>query len=148
MMMFASRRSLRLLALLPASLMVAGCGFDGNPVLATVVTIDRECQIVESTRRQIDDPRGSGVKIDAAEMRTTKGSCKSVPEWQEVRKKRNKTVDGTAAVHVEYRAPQDGSYRTATLNFSGRDDEFYELNAGDTVNILVAKDNPTKIRKA
>jgi hypothetical protein len=147
-MKFSSRRSLRLLALLPAAVMLASCGFDGEPVLATVVTIDRECQIVESTRRQVDDPRGSGAKIEAAEMRTMKGSCKSVPEWQEVRKKRNKRVDGTAAVHVEYRAPQDGSFRTATLNFTGRDDEFYELNAGDTVNILVAKDDPTQVRKA
>jgi hypothetical protein len=128
--------------------MLAGCGFDGAPAQATVMTIDRECQIIESTRREVEDPRGSGAKIDAREMRTTTGPCKSVDEWEEVRKKRTKTVDGKAAVHIEYQAPQDGSFQTATLNFTGRDDEFYELKAGDTVNILVATDDPKRVRKA
>ena len=135
-------------SLLAGSLLLAGCGFEGAPATATVVTIDRVCQIIESTRRQVDDPRGSGVKLDAAEMRSTKGECKSVGEWEEVRKKRKKMVDGTAAVHVEYQAPQDGSFQTATLEFTGRDDEFYELNAGDTIPILVATDDPKRIRKA
>lgn len=135
-------------SLIAGSLLLGGCGFEGAPATATVVTIDRECQIIESMRRQVDDPRGSGVKLDAAEMRTTKGECKSVAEWEEVREKRKKMVDGTAAVHVEYQAPQDGSYQTATLNFTGRDDEFYELNAGDTIPILVANGDPKRIRKA
>ena len=141
-------RSLLATSLLAGSLLLGGCGFEGAPATATVLTIDRECKIIESTRREVDDPRGSGTKIDAAEMRSLKGECKSVGEWEEVRKKRKKTVDGTAAVHVEYQAPQDGSFHTATLNFTGRDDEFYELNAGDTVPILVAKDDPKVIRKA
>ena len=135
-------------ALVAGALLLGGCGFEGAPATATVVTIDRECKIIESTRREIDDPRGSGTKIDAQEMRSLKGECKSVGEWEEVRKKRKKTVDGTAAVHVEYQAPQDGSFQTATLNFTGRDDEFYELNAGDTIPILVASDDPKRIRKA
>ncbi|MFL6734964.1 MAG: hypothetical protein ACJ8EY_09745 [Sphingomicrobium sp.] len=126
---------------------VAACGSPGLPAKATVVTIDHECVIIESTGRSVDDPRGGG-QINASEMRTTKGECKSVDEWAEVRKKRNKKVDGTAAVHVEYRAPQDGSFRTGTLNFTGRDDEFYELKAGDTIDIVVAKDNPDRIRKS
>ena len=135
-------------SLLASSLLLGGCGFEGAPATATVVMIDRECKIIESTRRQVDDPRGSGVKIDAAEMRSTKGECKSVAEWEEVRKKRKKMVDGTAAVHLEYQAPQDGSFHTGILNFTGRDDEFYELNAGDAIPILVANDDPKRIRKA
>ena len=145
----SARRSLLLASLFAPGLLLSGCGgVAGTPVKATVVMIDRQCEIVESTRRQIDDPRGSGVKLDAAEMRTGKAECKSVGEWQEVRTKRSKIVDGTAAVHVEYQAPQDGSFQTATLNFTGRDDEFYKLNAGDTIDILVASDDPKRIRKA
>ena len=144
----AVRRSSSIASALVAAALLAGCGFEGAPATATVVMIDRQCEIIESTRRQVDDPRGSGVKLDAAEMRSTTGECKSVGEWQEVRKKRNKMVDGTAAVHVEYQAPQDGSFQTATLNFTGRDDEFYKLNAGDTIPILVAADDPKRIRKA
>ena len=125
----------------------AGCGSSGLPAKATVMTIDHECTIIESERKPIDDPRGSGVKLDAQTNKILKGECKSVDEWQEVRKKRSKKVDGKAAVHVEYQAPQDGSYRTGTLNFTGRDDEFYELKAGDTIDILVAEDDPARIRK-
>jgi len=128
--------------------MLSACGVEGLPAQATVTTIDRECEIIESIRHEVDDPRGTGVKLDAQEMKSTKGECKSVEEWAEVRSKRTKKVQGTAAVHVDYQAPQDGSYHSATLNFTGRDDEFYELNAGDTVAILVSKEDPTKIRKA
>jgi hypothetical protein len=142
-MIFSSRNIL----VLPLLAVVGGCGSAGLPAKATVMTIDHECTIIETERRPIDDPRGTGVKLDAQETRTSKGECKSVDEWQEVRKKRSKRVDGTAAVHVEYQAPQDGSFRTATLNFTGRDDEFYELKAGDTIDILVAEDDPARIRK-
>ena len=138
----------RLLLLpLPAALL-AGCAAEGLPAEAMVTTIDRKCEIIETIRREIDDPRGSGVKLDAQEMKSTTGDCKSVEEWAEVRSKRTKMVQGTAAVHIDYRAPQDGSYHSATLNFTGRDDEFYELSAGDTVAIIVSNSDPTKIRKA
>lgn len=136
------------LFLLPASALLAGCGMAGLPAQATVTTIDRTCDIIETITRDIDDPRGSGVKLKAQEMKSIKGECKSAAEWDEVRTKRTKLVQGTAAVHVDYRAPQDGSYHSATLNFTGRDDEFYELKAGDTVAILVSAKDPTKIRKA
>ena len=141
----------RLLVLLPLTAsapLLSACGVEGLPAEAIVTTIDRECEIIESIRREVDDPRGSGTKIDAQEMNSKTGECKSVEEWAEVREKRTKQVQGTAAVHVDYKAPQDGSYHSATLNFTGRDDEFYELNAGDTIAILVAKNDPTKIRKA
>jgi hypothetical protein len=146
-MKFAIRQT----ALLCAALSIgplAGCAAEGVPAQATVTTIDRECEIIESIKREVDDPRGSGTKIEAQEMNSLTGDCKSVEEWAEVRSKRTKRVQGTAAVHVDYQAPQDGSYHSATLNFTGRDDEFYELNAGDTVTIVVSKDDPTKIRKA
>ena len=62
--------------------------------------------------------------------------------------KRTKQVQGTALVHVSYVAPQDGSVHSATLEFDGRDDEFYELKAGDEVDIRIAKNDPNRIRKA
>jgi hypothetical protein len=141
-------RQLIILAAAPACALLAGCGAPGLPAKATVTTIDRKCDIIETIEREIDDPRGSGVKLKAHEMNSKTGECKSVEEWADVRAKRSKAVKGTAAVHVEYQAPQDGSYRQATLTFDGRDDEFYELNAGDSFDIIVAADDPAKIRKA
>ena len=131
-----------------ASVVLAGCGARGLPAKATVTTIDRKCEIIETIESEVDDPRGSGVKLQAHTKKSKTGECKSVEEWAEVRTKRTKDVKGTAAVHVEYQAPQDGSYRQATLNFTGRDDEFYELNAGDSIDILVAEADPARIRKA
>lgn len=141
-------RQLMILAFAPAGALLAGCGAPGLPAKATVTTIDRQCDIIETIERQVEDPRGSGVKLKAHEMNSKTGECKSVEEWAEVRAKRSKAVKGTAAVHVEYQAPQDGSYRQATLTFTGREDEFYVLNAGDSIDIIVAKDDPTRIRKA
>jgi hypothetical protein len=133
--------------LTPPLILLAGCGRSGLPAQATVMTIDHECTIVETLTVPVDDPRGSGVKLDAQTKNTSRGECKSVDEWEEVRKKKSKRVDGTAAVHVSYQAPQDGSFQTGTLKFTGRDDEFYELKAGDTIDILVAEDDPKRIRK-
>jgi hypothetical protein len=135
-----------ILAILGTSFL-AGCGAPGVPATATVTMIDRKCDIIESIDRQVDDPSGSGVKIHARELNSKTGECKSVDEWEDVRKKRTKDVKGTATVHVDYQAPQDGSSHSATLTFTGRDDEFYKLNAGDNIAIIVANDDPTKIRK-
>jgi hypothetical protein len=55
---------------------------------------------------------------------------------------------GHAVVHLSYSAPQDGSYRTADLHFTGRDDEFYDLQASSEINILVSNSDPSKIKKA
>ena len=141
-------RQLIILSALPLAAALAGCGVPGLPAKATVTTIDRKCEIIESIKRDVADPRGSGATIQAQEMNSKTGECKSVEEWAEVRARRSKKVQGTAAVHVSYQAPQDGSYQTATLSFTGRDDEFYALNAGDSIDILVASNDPTKIRKA
>ena len=62
--------------------------------------------------------------------------------------KRDKTISGKAVVQVSYTAPQDGSSRTSELNFTSRDDEFYNLKAGDEIDILVSNSDPSKITKA
>ena len=144
-MPLAVRRPLALM-ITGSALLLGGCA-SGVPTEATVSTIDHTCEIVERVSREIEDPRGGGGTIEAAEQTTRKGECKSVGEWKEVRAKRNKLVEGTADVHVSYRAP-DGSYQTGTLTYTGRDDEFYELKAGDTLPIKVDPENPKRIWKA
>ena len=104
---------------------------------ASVVTIDRICNFVETTKED-----GQTV------ARGLSDSCSSTDEWQTVKEKRNKVVSGTATVHVSYIAPQDGSQQTSELKFDGRDDEFYELKAGDEIQVLVSNDDPTKISKS
>ena len=123
-----------------ASVLVAGaaalssCGAPGLPAKATVTMIDRTCGIVRTYKHEIDDPRSEGKTVMATDKTEfTKGECKSLDEWQEVRKKRTRDIDGEAVVHVDYSAPQDGSAHSGTLTYTGRDDEFYALNAGDTV---------------
>ena len=51
-------------------------------------------------------------------------------------------------MNVTYNAPQDGSYQTSELHFTARDPEFYDLKAGDEINVLVRNDNPAEITKA
>lgn len=136
-----------LASILACSAMLAGCGASGVRTEATVATIDHTCEIIESVTREVKDPRGGGGTIQAAEMSSKKGECKSVGEWKEVRAKRSKNVDGTADVHVTYTAP-DGSFQSGTVTFTGRDDEFYELKAGDRLDIKVDPQDPTRIWKA
>lgn len=140
-------RNLVTLVLAPASALVTGCGAPGLPAKATVTLIDRKCEIIETIKNQTSDPRGKPIKVQMEVNRST-GECKSVDEWEQLRKKRSKDVEGTATVHVDYQAPQDGSSHSGTLTFTGRDDEFYRLNAGDSIDILVAQDDPAKIRKS
>ncbi len=109
-----------------------------EPAKGSVYLIDRKCSFVETTT----DPDG---------RKTARGltdSCNSTGDWDTVREKRNKTVAGTAVVHINYVAPQDGSSRTAKLEFTGRDDEFYELKAGDEIDVLVSNSDPATIVKA
>ena len=129
-----------------AAVSLSGCG-GGLPAQATVTTIDRTCVIVETIRSEEDDPRVSGHKLRVEQKDTRSGDCKSVGEWEKVRAKRTKDVDGKAVVHVDYKAPTDGSYHSSTLTYTGRDDEFYDLKAGDKVDVLVSRDDPARIRK-
>jgi hypothetical protein len=103
----------------------------------SVVMIDRKCDFTETTTEE-----GHTV------ARAITDSCNSTDEWQTVREKRSKVVSGKAVVQVSYIAPQDGAQHFAQLRFDGRDDEFYQLKAGDEINILVSNDDLSKIRKA
>lgn len=141
-------RPLILLTAVPASILLASCGVPGVPATATVTMIDRKCEIIETIKTEIKDPRGKVIKVQGQEMNIKTGECKSVDEWADLRKKRSKDIKGTATVHVDYLAPQDGATHSAALTFTGRDDEFYRLNAGDSIDILIAKDDPARIRKA
>jgi len=143
-----SVRQIASLSILPACALIAGCGVPGLPAKATVTMIDRKCEIIETIKTEVKDPRGNVVKLQGQEMNIKTGECKSVDEWADLRKKRSKDVKGTATVHIDYLAPQDGATHSATLTFTGRDDEFYALNAGDNIDIVIAKDDPARIRKA
>ena len=108
------------------------------PAKAEVYLIDRTCDYTETTTQADGTTSARGMN----------GSCSAVEEWETVREKRTKVVSGKAVVHLSYTAPQDGSSRTSKLSFDGRDDEFYELKAGDQVDVLVSTADPTKVIKA
>lgn len=110
-----------------------------KPAKASVVLIDRKCDIIETTKTPSGRTRSS---------RQYNDDCKSIDAWEQARNKRDKSIAGRATVTVSYTAPQDGSYRTSTLVFTSRDDEFYDLAAGDEIDVLVQNDEPTRIRKA
>ena len=117
---------------------VVGCSPNADRVKATVTTIDRTCNFIETTT----SPDG---------RKTARGltdSCNSTGEWASVKEKRNKRVSGKATVHFSYTAPADGSYQSGKFELTGRDDLFYEIKAGDEVEILVSKTDPTKFRRA
>jgi hypothetical protein len=108
-----------------------------KPAKASVYLIDRKCDIIETTTR----PDGKKATRDYND------DCKSIKAWDAAKAKRDKTISGKAVIKVSYTAPQDGSYRTSELNFTSRDDEFYELKAGDEIGVLVSNSDPSKIRK-
>jgi hypothetical protein len=116
----------------------AGCSPTADRVKATVTTIDRTCNFVETTFE--------GKKAVSARGYTD--SCNSTDEWAKVRKERSKKVSGRATIHVSYVAPMDGSAQTGEFKLTGGDDAFYELKAGDEVEILVSKTDPTRFRLA
>jgi hypothetical protein len=105
---------------------------------ATIDSIDRSCDFVETTYE--------GKK--AMSSRDYTDSCSSTDEFDKVKEKRNKVVSGRATVHVSYTAPNDGSYQTGKFTMNGRDDDFYTLKAGDSVEILVSKSDATRIRRS
>ena len=110
-----------------------------TPAKASVFLIDRKCDIIET------ETSPDGHKT----TRTYNGECKSVDDaWDKAKAKHDKKISGSATVKVTYTAPKDGSSQTAELHFTARDDEFYDLKAGDELKILVRNDDPTKITKA
>jgi hypothetical protein len=113
-------------------------GVNYKEAKGSVVMIDRKCNFTETTTEEDGHTVARGIT----------DSCNSTDEWATVKEKRNKVVSGHAVVQVSYVAPQDGAQHFAELHFDGRDDEFYELKAGDEINILVSNDDLSKIRKA
>ena len=113
---------------------MADRGMNYTAAKATVFRIDRECGF---TRKSLD---GKEEQI--------REDCSSTDEFKQIAgsAKRKEDVDGTAVVKVSYTAPQDGGYHTSELKFTGRDEQFYKLKAGDQVAILVSNDNPDKVR--
>ena len=85
---------------------------------ATVSTIDRTCDFME-TRTYADGHK---------EARDITDLCNSTDEWNkvrdEIRNKQRRKISGEETVHLTYTAPQDGSFHTADLHFTGNDDEF------------------------
>jgi hypothetical protein len=110
-----------------------------KPAKAAVFLIDRKCDIVETTKTP------SGQMLSA---RKYNDDCNSIDDWQIARAKHDKTISAKATVKVSYTAPQDGSLQTSELVFDSKDDEFYDLKAGDEINILVSNSDPTKITKS
>jgi hypothetical protein len=110
-------------------------GMNYKAAKATVFVIDRECRF----NREYEGGK--------TEMVTQ--SCNATDEFKTIAKaprgKRKMDVDGKAVVKVSYTAPQDGSYQTSQLRFDGRDEEFYELKAGDQIDVLVSNDDPASI---
>lgn len=134
-MRIALQRPLAAMAILTC---VAGCSPTADKVKATVTTIDRTCDFVETSFE--------GKK--AISSRGYTDSCNSTGEWAKVREKRSKKISGKATVHVSYLAPVDGSAQTGEFKLTGGDDAFYELKAGDEVEILVSKSDPARFRVA
>ena len=110
-------------------------GMNYTAAKATVFLVDRECRFTR--------------EYEGGKKETVTQSCNATDEFKSIARapdgKRKMDVDGKAVVKVSYNAPQDGSYQTSQLRFDGRDDEFYQLKAGDQVDILVSNDDPAKI---
>ena len=109
-------------------------GMNYTAAKASVFLIDRQCKF---------DQHEGGTR------KTVTQSCNTTDEFKAIASapngKRKMDVDGKAVVKVSYTAPQDGSYQTSELRFDGRDDEFYELKAGDEIDVLVSNDDPAMI---
>ena len=105
---------------------------------AAVFMIERKCDIVETTKTS------DGRTISA---RKYNDDCNSIDDWQKAKAKHDKSISAKATVKVSYTAPQDNSSQTSQLEFTSKDDEFYDLKSGDVVDILVSNEDPTKIRK-
>ena len=110
-------------------------GMNYTPAKATVFLVDRECRFTR--------------EYEGGKKEIVTDSCNSTDEFKGIASapggKRKMDVDGKAVVKVSYNAPQDGSYQTSQLRYDGRDDEFYELKAGDQIDIRVSNDDPAVI---
>ncbi|WP_152569566.1 MULTISPECIES: hypothetical protein [Sphingomonas] len=126
---------------------LSGCGPNWVPAKGSITRIDRACEIIETSRTPVDDPREPGKQLDASKERHYTGECADVAEWDKVRTKHSKKVEGEATVAVMY-TRADGQTGSGELHFDGGDPEFYDLRYGDDVNVLVDPENPAHLRKA
>ena len=118
-----------------AALVLASCGGNSVTASATVLRIDRTCTFIAK---------------DDAKTRTEE-DCNATPEFRAIADKGapgRKRVVGTEIMHVSYPSPIDGSTLFGELHLTGRDDEFYTVNAGDPIAIRIKVDDPTRIRRA
>ena len=107
--------------------------------MAEVSYIDRTCKIVTTTYDGDYKP---------TDRQTATENCNSIDEWAKAKRKHDTTVVGKAVVHLAYTAPQNGQPEVAELNLEPKDAEFYDLKAGDRIEILVSNKNPSEVRKA
>ena len=131
------RRTL-LLTLLACASTLSACG-NSVPAKAMVMMIDRKCSITEQKYKEsLDGKRQMG------ESRSYEGDCREIDNWETVKKKRGMNLKGNAEIHLSYVGP-DGKSRTGAIAVTGRDAEFYDLKAGDSVQIMVDPDQPERI---
>ena len=105
-----------------------------KPAKATVYEIERKCDIVETT-----------TSFDGKSTRMYNGECKSIDAWNAAAAKRDHSISGKATIKVSYTAPQDGSQQTSEFQVTSRENEFYDLHAGDEVKVLVSNADRSKI---
>jgi len=106
---------------------------DTLPTVANVEKITRTC-LLKDTRSD----------------RTKYGDCGG-PEFfnaQAYRNGKREDLEGKAVVVIMYTAPQDGSFQAGRLNFTGHDDPFYQLKAGDHIPIRVDRRDPASFTPA
>ena len=99
------------------------------PVTATVEQVDRTCLLADTNS-------------DAVAY----GDCgqRDFFNRQAFASGKRADLEGKAVVKIMYTAPQDGSFHPGTLNFTGHDDAFYQLKAGDPIAIRVATADPAQ----
>jgi hypothetical protein len=127
---------------------VSACGAGGyDPakyaeVEAEVEQIDRTC-MMRTYERTFD-----GKEKPVGDFQP--GDCYDDKRFQAMRDhpdSNHMTVDGSAEMALAYRDPTSNRMMHGTLQFSGRDAEFYAVNAHDRMKILVSKSDPKRIRK-
>ncbi len=114
---------------------LGGCDSNTTPVKATVLSIDRTCTFIAK---------------DAAKTETEE-PCSTTPEFREFADKgkpNGNRLVGREVMHLSWTAPADGSMHYGDLKFTGRDDEFYTVNADDQIAIRIKKDDPSMFRRA
>ncbi|MEO7786735.1 MAG: hypothetical protein ABIR77_02775 [Sphingomicrobium sp.] len=127
-------RQTGLTMLLGAAAALAGCDGNSVPATAIVVTIDRMCTFIA------EDPTHT----------KSEEECGATPEFRALADKGvpKRKIEGHETMHVTYVSPVDGSTLVGDLHLTGRDNQFYTVNAGDQIAIRIKKDDPTRIRRA